>query len=109
MLPRSPPVPILAQYFAAADVLRVFFDRQLIPGFSAAANWGGCILLPGNTIVLGSAPGAIINNRVDVPCIRAGPCINPNTCGYNAAPPDVFNHDGVPAAAFSLFPVTVLP
>lgn len=112
MQPHSPPVPLAAFYHLAADVLEVQFDRNLIRGPTAKANWTGDILYDAPPITRKSldpvVPGTILGKTVTVPMKQVGVGGVDNTCNYAATPADVISTYGIPAAAFVGFPLAVV-
>lgn len=109
MPPPDPPVPIDATIVAANGDVSVTFDRDLVVGPVAAINWAvranlGPMAL--NHTVVGIPQAAV--RTVTFGTIPGGIAFPPLGVDYNAAPPDVVSTLGIPAAAFSDFPITVI-
>lgn len=102
----SPPLPVAASLTLATGAFVVTFDQPLQPGVSAGANWRAFNLnLTWETAaplsISGSAVSGTLSSSLGGP---PGP-----TCRYFAVPPDVLSLDaGLPVAAFSGFPLTIL-
>lgn len=98
----DPPVPVLAQWFAfPGPELLVTFNRPLAPGPLAAANWSAVIPPNAYNATSASAAGSVVT----APMAPIGAGAGLQRCTYAAAPPDVLDAGGTPAAAFLNFPV----
>lgn len=100
------PLPVSAEYTLSTQSFTCVFDQQLTPGVLAQTNWtmkqaannriGAIVSAAGNTV--SGTTGAHL----------AGPL--PNTIEYAMAPADVTSLlTGTPAAAFTNFPMDVVP
>lgn len=98
-----PPLPIAATLAFATGIWSVTFDKPLQPATLAAANWdfratgsaftADTAVAAGDTVSGASTEGAENPGDDDV--------------NYAAAPPDVLSLTGLPAAAFTAFPLVV--
>lgn len=105
------PVPILATYSQTTGAIVCTFDQALQAGISQQSNWNGTTdalsghqdfeLLANLTIA-----GATVSGTEGF----LGPPSTPsNVLNYFAVPPDVRSIAGIPVAAFSNFPLTIIP
>ena len=108
-MPRNPPLPIGAVFtFSNGTVgtLVVTFDIPLLPGLSDIGNWIYHHPMQGG--FAGTAAGVVAGNTLTIPMSRVLPIPDPpSRSDYLATPPDIFNLDGIPAAAFVNFPTTI--
>lgn len=108
-MPHSPPLPIGATIEAATSIVRVTFDRDLLPGTSAKANWDiRADLGAGPKQHTTDAAGVIFQRVVTIPTTPAGITFPPLGVDYAAAPPDVTSRTGVDAAPFNSLPLVVI-
>lgn len=93
----------MSAVFFPPDVLVVTFDEALVPGVLNLANWSARIGGQRYTMGQAAAAGADVNLFL----LLGPPEPGPNVVDYAAAPPDVVSlATGIPAAAFTDFPVT---
>lgn len=105
----NPPVPIAATIVAANGDVSVTFNRDLITGPLDPLNWAvranlGPMAL--NHTVVGIPQAAV--RTVSFGTVPGGIAFPPLGVDYNAAPPDVRDTRGLPAAAFADFPIAVI-
>lgn len=105
------PFPVSATFAATGAVCTVTFDQPLTPGSSAVPNWQvKANLGAGVRRFIPLGPPAIFGSQVQWAGSNVGPSLGPNVVDYSATIPDVTALvGGLPAAAFSAFPVTILP
>lgn len=99
----QPPLPISATINEITGAWSVTFDRLLTAATLAIANW---TIRAADTIfdvTAASAAGLLVSGTSDTGIEDAGP----DVISYAAAPADVLNLTGQPAAAFTDFPLTV--
>jgi hypothetical protein len=96
----SPPIPVTAVW--SAGVLTVNFDRPLQPGELIASNW--FIRIDGASY--GITFVEAVGNSVRLNAEQGEDDPGPDVVSYSAATPDVLSLAGIPAAAFTDFPIT---
>lgn len=103
------PVPIAARYFTAAARAEIDFDAGLQPGLKFAPNWTFRFSGFGwgtNVVSVGMPQSRVVCTAM----IAGPPDPGPNVVNYAAGIPDIIRaSDGVPAAAFAGYPITILP
>ena len=104
-------MPVAATLSIATSMLIVTFDQPLVPGVSAVLNWTGrADVGAGAKFFVPAGPQGIAGSTVSGPVVLGGPTIGFDAISYLATIPDVIGLvGGLPAAAFSLFPLTVIP
>ena len=96
------PIPVLAETLAAPLRLRVTFDRGLTIGFLNVANW--TMRFAGSRY--GFIPVSAFGKRVTATAF--GPAVpdpGPDDWSYTPPPFDRLSGQGVPADAFTDFPI----
>lgn len=109
-MPPEPPLPIGATYSVGGCLLTVTFDQPLTPGLSAAQNWYHTSKNGPPVILWNAVPAIIAGNTVAATMAAAvppGPLTG--TCQYKPPPFDVLSDRGIPAAAFTDYPVINVP
>lgn len=100
---RDPPVPILATWIGGPfPTLTVTFNHALNEGPLNLANWTADFVPNAYTATIVNA----IGNTVVCTMAISGLGDPGNKCSYAAAPPDVLDLLGTPAAPFVDFPIT---
>lgn len=99
----QPPAPIAATLALATGVWSVTFDRQLEPGGLALGNW--TFRATGFAFVTDTAvaAGSVVSGTSTQDAIDPGD----DVANYAATPADVLGLTGLPAAAFTDFPLVV--
>lgn len=100
---------MFAEFVLSTGALTVKFNQTLRPGSSAPGNWQARINYPPVLFANQPAPGLISGRTVTMTLVPGAPTFNPGVLQYFAAPADLVNDYGVPAAPFANFPVQVLP
>lgn len=101
-MPHSPPAPASATWAGGSDYLIVTFDRVLEKGVLDFGNWTARHTNVTWTCTAASAAGRIVT------CTMLAGVEDPGAqiCHYAPPPFDVLSAFGIPAAAFSDFPIT---
>ena len=100
------PQPVAATYSVLAQSFTVTFNRNLTPGILNGLNW---TMRPGGFLRVGNVVSALANvvSGTTNPHIL-GPALD--TIQYAPPPSDVLAaRDSTPAAAFTDYPLTILP
>ena len=103
-LSNDPPLPLAARFVAATNRWSVTFDSVLESGALDAGNWRIDIVGSQFTATTAIASGKSVSGDSTL----GGPGDPSDTVRYTPPPADVLGLNGVPAAAFSAFPVTVV-
>lgn len=99
----DPPVPLSARFVTATDRWSVTFDQVLESGALNAANWSFNI----EGSLFGASNATASGKSVSGDSSDTGPGFGGPDANYAPPPSDVIGLNGVAAAAFSGFPVTV--
>lgn len=99
----QPPLPVSATLAFATGAWSVTFDKILTAATLAAGNW--TFVASDSEFTADTAVAA--GDTVSGTATEGSEAPGPNIVNYAAAPADVLNLTGHPAAAFSDFPLTV--
>lgn len=95
-----PPLPTLAQFVISTKIIRVTFDRPLVPGIFLDFNWfarfGDRERTPGIVRVFAATPTVCTITTVIAPAD-----LGPNIVQYTAALPDLIGQNGTAVAPFT--------
>ena len=100
-------MPTVAQYILSSLTLKVTFDMPLAPSTTIIpSNWIGN---DGTQSIQGLSPGLTSNTLMSMPMQNLFPGGTTPRIAYNGGDPGLTGLTGLPVAAFSAFPLTVLP
>lgn len=109
-MPPSPPQPLLATLSAATRILVVTFDKPLQPASTAPGNWRCWANIGGSVFRhIATVAGTVAGSTATVQMVQDIGSSGLNRVNYAAVPADVIGLNGLPAAAFTGFPLTVNP
>lgn len=100
MLVPRPPVPVLAEFVVALDLIRITFDLPLVPGIFTDLNWFARFAdferEPGIVRVLAGSPTICTITTTLSPAD-----VGPDVVDYSAGIPDLVGQNGLPVAPFT--------
>ncbi len=99
----TPPLPIAATLSIATGAWTVTFNQPLQPGPLAAGNWSFIASAFTRVAVAPIAAGSAVTGG----STAVLPSPDPDAVDYDAVPADVLGLLGLPAAAFTDFPLLV--
>lgn len=106
----TPPIPVLATVSKASQVFTITFDQPLTPATLSTAPWLAVAVLVTLERTWAPVSGPIASgSAVTWTGFTTGPGVFGPVVHYTPPPADLFGANGLPAAAFSGFPLTVLP
>lgn len=106
MQPPEASRPVRAQFVLATGTLTVDFDKLLVTGVTARSQW---IVFDGLfRHLIPAGPGTVFMRTVTMDLPAVIPDLTAVGVDYSALFADVISRNGLPVAAFSGFPITII-